>query len=140
MRKIGWTLLAAAGTAPLVFASWNAATRAGDEAPKARTVRVARQTIGSTVRATGVVRPRIGAEVPGVQHLGEESTPSPVGGHGQVADPASRAARVVADADFVDEAHAVCYRPRRRDRTPDSKMARKKRPFTNLWWMRSGPG
>jgi macrolide-specific efflux system membrane fusion protein len=61
MKKLGWTigvLLAAA-----LGLLGRAAARGRQTAPRPEIVRVARRTIGSAVKATGVVKPRVGAEV-----------------------------------------------------------------------------
>jgi HlyD family secretion protein len=63
MRKLAWGLAVGALAVPLVFLG-RAAAKRGEEAPAGgQVVRVARRTIGSSVKATGVVKPRIGAEV-----------------------------------------------------------------------------
>jgi HlyD family secretion protein len=62
-KKIGWTLVAVGVGAPVLLAGWTAVTRGEGEPPRVRTVRVARRTIGATVKATGVVKPRVGALV-----------------------------------------------------------------------------
>jgi len=62
MKKLVWGLAAGIVALPLVFLGRAAAKRQQEEAP-GEVVRVARRTIGSSVKATGVVKPRIGAEV-----------------------------------------------------------------------------
>jgi HlyD family secretion protein len=63
MGTRAWTIALAAAAVPLaLFASARARHGAG-EAGARETVRVARRTIGTFVKATGVVKPRIGAEV-----------------------------------------------------------------------------
>jgi len=61
-KGIAWGLGAASTVLALVFVARTAMTR-GEPAPPTDVVRVARRTIGSAVKATGVVKPRIGAEV-----------------------------------------------------------------------------
>ena len=64
MKKLHWAWPWGPLAVPLAFLGRAAATR-GQEArrPPDEIVRVARRTIGSAVKATGVVKPRIGAEV-----------------------------------------------------------------------------
>ena len=63
MKKLAWGLAALLLAAPLVVLGRAVATR-GPEAPAPGGVaRVARRTLVSTVKATGVVKPRVGAEV-----------------------------------------------------------------------------
>jgi RND family efflux transporter MFP subunit len=63
MKKLAWGL--SAGTVALLLVSLGraAATRGKEPVPGLEVVRVTRRTIGSSVKATGVVKPRIGAEV-----------------------------------------------------------------------------
>ena len=63
MKKLAWGLAVGALAIPLAFLGPAAAKRAQDEAPAGEVARVTRRTIGSFVKATGVVKPRIGAEV-----------------------------------------------------------------------------
>lgn len=63
MKKLAWSLAALVVAAPLVLLGRAAATRGQEQAPAGPLVRVERRRIGSTVKATGVVKPRIGAEV-----------------------------------------------------------------------------
>jgi RND family efflux transporter MFP subunit len=63
MKKLVWGLAAGTAALLLVFLGRAAATRGKEPAPGGEAVRVARRTIGSSVKATGVVKPRIGAEV-----------------------------------------------------------------------------
>ena len=62
MSKIGWALVMVGIGAPLAFAGWAVARRGADAPEDDRSVRVSRRTIASTVKATGVVKPRVGAE------------------------------------------------------------------------------
>ncbi len=63
MRKLGWTVIGLGATAPVLLAGWTAANRGRGEDLPGPLARVSRGTIGSTVKATGVVKPRVGAEV-----------------------------------------------------------------------------
>jgi RND family efflux transporter MFP subunit len=63
MKKLAWGLTVGALAVPLVFLGRAAAKRGQEEAPGGQVVHVSRRTIGSSVKATGVVKPRIGAEV-----------------------------------------------------------------------------
>jgi RND family efflux transporter MFP subunit len=63
MKKLAWGLAVGVMALPVVFLGRAAAKRQQEEAPGAEVVRAARRTIGSSVKATGVVKPRIGAEV-----------------------------------------------------------------------------
>jgi macrolide-specific efflux system membrane fusion protein len=63
MKTLAWSLAGVAVAVPIVFLGWTAATRGQEPASRGELVRAARRTIGSTVKATGVVKPRIGAEV-----------------------------------------------------------------------------
>jgi HlyD family secretion protein len=63
MKKLAWVLAAGILAIPLLFLGRAAATRGREPASPSEVVRVARRTIGSAVKATGVVKPRIGAEV-----------------------------------------------------------------------------
>jgi HlyD family secretion protein len=63
MTKLAWGLITAVVAGPLVFLGRAAVTRGQDTLPRKETARVARRTLASTVKATGVVKPRIGAEV-----------------------------------------------------------------------------
>src|SRR5687768_16725450 len=63
MKKLAWGLGVGAVAISLAFLGPALAKRAQEDAPAAEVVRVARRTIGSSVKATGVVKPRIGAEV-----------------------------------------------------------------------------
>jgi RND family efflux transporter MFP subunit len=62
MKKLAWflALAAVAGTLGLLG---RAAARGQQTPSRPETARVARRTIGSVVKATGVVKPRVGAEV-----------------------------------------------------------------------------
>jgi RND family efflux transporter MFP subunit len=62
MKKAAWAF-ASLTLAALGLLGRAAASRKEDPAPPAETARVARRTLASTVKATGVVKPRIGAEV-----------------------------------------------------------------------------
>ncbi|MET0556811.1 MAG: efflux RND transporter periplasmic adaptor subunit [Vicinamibacteria bacterium] len=63
MRKSTWAAGFAVVAVPLALLASARAKRATDESAARTTVRVGRRTIGSFVKATGVVKPRIGAEV-----------------------------------------------------------------------------
>jgi RND family efflux transporter MFP subunit len=64
MKKLVWGVASVAVAMPLAFLGRAAATRGQDPPPSPGDVaRVARRTLSSTVKATGVVKPRIGAEV-----------------------------------------------------------------------------
>jgi RND family efflux transporter MFP subunit len=63
MKKLAWGLTVGALVVPLVFLGRAAAKRGQEEAPGRQVVRVTRRAIGSSVKATGLVKPRIGAEV-----------------------------------------------------------------------------
>jgi RND family efflux transporter MFP subunit len=63
MKKLAWGLTVGALALPLLFLGRAAAKRAKEAAPLGQVARVTRRTIGSSVKATGVVKPRIGAEV-----------------------------------------------------------------------------
>ena len=63
MRKRAWAVGLAVVAVPLALFASARAKRATDETKERTTVRVGRRTIGSFVKATGVVKPRIGAEV-----------------------------------------------------------------------------
>ena len=65
MRKlaVGGLLLAAAAVALGVLAPGGAGSRAAADAARAEVVRAARRDLGAEVKATGVVKPRVGAEV-----------------------------------------------------------------------------
>jgi HlyD family secretion protein len=63
MKKLAWGLITAIVVGPLVFLGRAAVTRDQDTLPRKETARVARRTLASAVKATGVVKPRIGAEV-----------------------------------------------------------------------------
>jgi macrolide-specific efflux system membrane fusion protein len=64
MKATGWIAVTAAVAVPLALLGRAAATRGTEvEGQAAEVVRVSRRTIGSAVKATGVVKPRIGAEV-----------------------------------------------------------------------------
>lgn len=63
MKKLTWSLALVVLAVPLVLLARAAATRGSERAPAGEVVRVARRTIESSVKATGVVKPRIGAEV-----------------------------------------------------------------------------
>lgn len=65
MRKlaVGGLLLAAAAVAVAVLARGGAGSRAAADAARGDVVRVARRDLGAEVEATGVVKPRVGAEV-----------------------------------------------------------------------------
>jgi RND family efflux transporter MFP subunit len=63
MKKLFWLLAAAVVTIPLVLLGRAAASRDGEASNGRDLVRVTRRTLSSNVRATGVVKPRIGAEV-----------------------------------------------------------------------------
>lgn len=59
---LGFLILGAVAAAA-VLVGRTAATRGGDRPPGMEVVRVARRDIGSAVTATGVIKPRVGAEV-----------------------------------------------------------------------------
>lgn len=63
MKKLAWGLAVGVLVVPLVLLGRAAVTRGSERAPAGEVVRVERRTIGSSVKATGVVKPRIGAEV-----------------------------------------------------------------------------
>lgn len=63
MKRLAWGLSVGVLAVPLVFLGRAAAKRGQEDAPGGQAVRVTRRTIGSSVKATGVVKPRIGAEV-----------------------------------------------------------------------------
>jgi RND family efflux transporter MFP subunit len=63
VKTLAWTLAGAAAALPIVLLGRAAATRGREAAPGEEVVRAVRRTIGSAVKATGVVKPRIGAEV-----------------------------------------------------------------------------
>jgi RND family efflux transporter MFP subunit len=63
MTKLAWGLASIAVVVPLGLLGRAAATRGQEPAPPGEVARVGRRTLGSTVKATGVVKPRIGAEV-----------------------------------------------------------------------------
>jgi RND family efflux transporter MFP subunit len=63
MRKRAWAVGLAVVAVPLALLASARARRGTEEATARETVRVGRRTIGSFVKATGVVKPRIGAEV-----------------------------------------------------------------------------
>ena len=63
MRKRTWAVGLAAVAVPLALFASARARRGTDETAARETVRVVRRTIGSYVKATGVVKPRVGAEV-----------------------------------------------------------------------------
>jgi RND family efflux transporter MFP subunit len=63
MTKLAWGLASIAVVVPLGLLGWAAATRGQEPPPPREIARVGRRTLGSTVNATGVVKPRIGAEV-----------------------------------------------------------------------------
>ena len=63
MRKRAWAVGLAVVAVPLALLASARARRGTDEAAARETVRVGKRTIGSFVKATGVVKPRIGAEV-----------------------------------------------------------------------------
>jgi RND family efflux transporter MFP subunit len=63
MRKRAWAVGLAVVAVPLALLASARVRRGADETTTRATVRVARRTIGSFVKATGVVKPRIGAEV-----------------------------------------------------------------------------
>jgi macrolide-specific efflux system membrane fusion protein len=62
MKKRAW-VGAAVATVAVVSLGWAAATRREERPAEREVVRTARRTIASVVKATGVVKPRIGAEV-----------------------------------------------------------------------------
>jgi RND family efflux transporter MFP subunit len=62
-KKLAWGLASVAVAVPLTLLARAAATRGQEPAPAGDVARVARRTVGTTVKATGVVKPRIGAEV-----------------------------------------------------------------------------
>lgn len=62
-KKLAWGLAIGGGAVLVVFLGRAAATRGQESTPRGEVVRVARRTLGSTVKATGVVKPCIGAEV-----------------------------------------------------------------------------
>jgi len=61
--KLGWGLVVGAAAVPLALLGRAAATRGQEPPATGELARVARRTLASTVKATGVVKPRIGAEV-----------------------------------------------------------------------------
>jgi RND family efflux transporter MFP subunit len=63
MKKLAWGLAALAAVVSLTLLARTAATRGEETAAPGEIVRVGRRTLASTVKATGVVKPRIGAEV-----------------------------------------------------------------------------
>ncbi len=64
MRKLAWSVVGIAAAAlPLVLLGRVAATRSLERPQDGRLVRVSRRDVGTTVKATGVVKPMIGAEV-----------------------------------------------------------------------------
>jgi RND family efflux transporter MFP subunit len=63
MRKRTWAVGLAAVAVPLALLASARAKRDPDASGPRETVRVGRRTIGSFVKATGVVKPRVGAEV-----------------------------------------------------------------------------
>jgi RND family efflux transporter MFP subunit len=63
MKKLAYGLITVVAAVPLVFAGRAAVTRGTDGLPPPETPRVARKTPPSVVKATGIVKPRIGAEV-----------------------------------------------------------------------------
>jgi RND family efflux transporter MFP subunit len=63
MKKLAWGLGVGVLAVSVAFLARAAARRGREQAPGAQVVRVERRTIGSSVKATGVVKPRIGAEV-----------------------------------------------------------------------------
>jgi macrolide-specific efflux system membrane fusion protein len=63
MKKLRWVLAVTTVAVPLVLLGRIAATRGQERPPGLQVVRVARRTIGSSVKATGVIRPMVGAEV-----------------------------------------------------------------------------
>ena len=63
MKQLAWGLGLGAAILSLAFLAPAAAKRAQDDESVPEVVRVARRTIGSFVKSTGVVKPRIGAEV-----------------------------------------------------------------------------
>ncbi len=63
MKRLAWSVAALAGvTIPLAVWARSAVTR-GQEGPGPEVARASRRDIGSAVKATGVIRPMIGAEV-----------------------------------------------------------------------------
>src|SRR5687768_15246226 len=63
MKKLAWGVVTSIAALPLAFLGRAAVTGGQDREPRPEVVRVARRAMGSTVKATGVVKPRIGAEV-----------------------------------------------------------------------------
>lgn len=63
MKKLAWGLASVAAVVPLTFLGRAAATRGQETPPPGEIARATRRTLASTVKATGVVKPRIGAEV-----------------------------------------------------------------------------
>jgi RND family efflux transporter MFP subunit len=63
MKKVAWGLAVAVVAVPLALLGPVAARRSQDDPPGPEVARVTRRTIGTFVKATGVVKPRIGAEV-----------------------------------------------------------------------------
>jgi RND family efflux transporter MFP subunit len=63
MKKLAWCLGVGAVAIPLAFLGPALAKRAQEDAPTTEVVHVLHRTIGASVKATGVVKPRIGAEV-----------------------------------------------------------------------------
>ncbi len=62
-KKLAWGVVSFAVAVPLALLGRAAAMRGQEPASTGEVARVARRTLGSTVKATGVVKPRIGAEV-----------------------------------------------------------------------------
>jgi HlyD family secretion protein len=63
MKKLAWGVATGLAALPLAFLGRAVVTGGQDREPRPEVVRVARRAMGSTVKATGVVKPRIGAEV-----------------------------------------------------------------------------
>jgi HlyD family secretion protein len=63
MKKLAWGVAAVALAVPLVVLGRAAVTRGQEPRPPGEVARAERRTLGSTVKATGVVKPRVGAEV-----------------------------------------------------------------------------
>lgn len=63
MKKLTWGLASLAAAVPLTLLGRAAVRRGQEAAPAGEVARVGRRTLSTAVKATGVVKPRIGAEV-----------------------------------------------------------------------------